>query len=87
MARPSADIIVSTQITDTLAIDILSAASLYTILYQDKPFSIRQRYWGARGEFPKYIRTTFPYKKSAENLAEKLNEQFMTTEFKVAKLL
>jgi len=87
MARPSAEIINSTQVTDQLAIDILSAGALWVILYRDQPFSIRQRYWGSRGEFPKYIRTVFPHKKSAENLAKKLNEQFITDEFVVTKLL
>ena len=87
MARPSAEIINSIQVTDQLGIDILTAESLWVILYRDKPFSIRQRYWGMNGEFPKYIRTVFPHKKSAENLAKKLNEQFITDEFVVSKLL
>lgn len=87
MARPSADVIVSTQITDLLAIDILVSEGLWAIVYKDQPFSIRHRYWGARGEFPKYARTTFPHKKSAENLAKKLNEYFFTDEFAVTKIL
>ena len=87
MARPAAQVINSTQVTDQLGIDILTAEALWVILYRDKPFSIRQRYWGANGEFPKYIRTVFPHKKSAENLAKKLNEQFITDEFVVSKLL
>jgi hypothetical protein len=56
-------------------------------LYRAKPFSIRHRYWGAHGEFPKYIRTVFPHKSSAENLAKKLNEHFITDEFVVSKIL
>ena len=87
MARPQAEVLNSIQVTDQFGIDILAAESLYVILYRDQPFSIRQRYWGARGEFPKYIRTTFPHKKSAENLAAKLNEHFITDEFVVSKIL
>jgi len=87
MARPSAEIINSIQVTDQFGIDILTAEALWVILYRDKPFSIRQRYWGANGEFPKYLRTTFPHKRSAENLAAKLNEQFITDEFVVTKIL
>jgi hypothetical protein len=87
MARPPAEIINSRQVTDEFGIDILTTQSLWAILYRDKPFSIRYRYWGARGEFPKYIRTVFPHKKSAENLAKKLNEHFITDEFVVAKIL
>jgi hypothetical protein len=87
MARPSADVKTTTQVNDTLAIDILAVQGLYVVLYQGQPFSIRQRYWGARGEFPKYVATTFPHKKSAENLADKFNEHFMTTEFTVTKIL
>jgi len=87
MSRPAAEIINSVQVNDQLGIDILETESLWVILYRDRPFSIRQRYWGTRGEFPKYIRTTFPHKKSAENLAAKLNLQFITDEFVVTKLL
>lgn len=87
MARPAAEVINSIQVTDQLGIDILTAESLWVILYQDKPFSIRQRHWGASGEFPKYIRTVFPHKSSAENLAKKLNEYFFTDEFVVTKIL
>ena len=87
MARPQAEIINSIQVTDQLGIDILAAEALWVILYRDKPFSIRQRYWGAKGEFPKYLRTTFPHKKSADNLATKLNLQFITDEFVVTKIL
>jgi hypothetical protein len=87
MARPSAEIINSIQVTDQFGIDILSAGGLYAIVYRDKPFSIRHRYWGIKGEFPKYIRTVFPHKKSAENLAKKLNDHFITDEFIVSKIL
>jgi hypothetical protein len=87
MARPQAEIINSIQVTDQFGIDILAAKSLYAIVYRDKPFSIRHRYWGIKGEFPKYIRTVFPHKSSAENLAKKLNEHFITDEFVVAKIL
>jgi hypothetical protein len=87
MARPSAEVLNSIQVDEDLGIDILSAEGLYAIVYRDRPFSIRYRYWGTNGEFPKYIRTVFPHKKSAENLAKRLNEQFITNEFVVAKIL
>jgi hypothetical protein len=87
MARPAAEVLNSIQVNEDLGIDILSAGGLYAILYRDKPFSIRQRYWGMNGEFPKYIRTVFPHKSSAENLAKKLNEHFITDEFVVTKIL
>ena len=87
MARPAAEIINSTQVNDEFGIDILSVGGLYAIVYRDKPFSIRQRYWSMNGEFPKYFRTVFPHKSSAENLAKKLNEYFNTKDFVVAKIL
>ena len=87
MARPQAEVINSIQVNEEFGIDILTASGLWAILYRSKPFSIKQRYWGARGEFPKYIRTVFPHKKSAENLAAKLNEYFITDEFVVSKIL
>jgi hypothetical protein len=87
MARPSAEVLNSIQVTEEFGIDILTAQSLWVILYRDLPFSIRYRYWGTNGEFPKYIRTVFPHKSSAENLAKKLNERFITDEFVVTKIL
>jgi hypothetical protein len=87
MVRPSAETINSIQVTDQFGIDILESAGLWAIMYREKPFSIRQRHWGTRGEFPKYIRTVFPHRSSAENLAKKLNEYFITDEFVVKQIL
>jgi hypothetical protein len=87
MARPAAEVINSRQVTNDFGIDILSTATLWAIIYQEQPFSIRYRYWGMNGEFPKYIRTVFPHKSSADNLAKRLNEYFFTEDFTVVKVL
>lgn len=87
MARPAANIITSIQINDFLAIDILEASALWVIMYKDQPFSIRQRRWSHKGEFPKYLRTVFPHRRSAENSAKKLNQQFNTRDFTVKKII
>ena len=87
MARPPATTILSTQIDDFHGIEILNAESLYTVLYQDQPINVKNKYWNAQGEFKKYNKTTYTSKSPAENLAKKLNELFFTDEFTVKKIL
>jgi hypothetical protein len=87
MARPSATILLSTNLDDFNNLEVLSADSLYTVVYKDKPINIKNKYWSARGEFNKYTKTTYPNKKSADNLAAKLNKLFFTDEFTVKKIL
>ena len=87
MARPGAEILLSTQVDDLTGIEVLSAPALYTVLYKDQPINIRNKYWSARGEFNKYTRTTYPSAKPAENLAKKLNELFFCRDFTAKKIL
>jgi hypothetical protein len=87
MSRPSATILLSKNIDDYTGIEILNATSLYTVLYKDRPINVKNKYWNARGEFNKYTRTTYPNAAPADNLAEKLNELFFTTDFTVKKIL
>lgn len=87
MARPGAEILLSTQIDDLVGIEVLNAESLYTVLYKNQPINIRNKYWSARGEFNKYTKTTYASAKPAENLARKLNELFFCEDFTAKKIL
>lgn len=87
MVRPSAKIIIKTEVTDYLGVDILEATSLYAVLYKDQPFNIRQRYWSAQGEMTKYPKIVYPSLAAANNLAKKLNQQFFTEDFTVKKII
>jgi hypothetical protein len=87
MSRPAAEIILSTEVDDFNGIDVLTASALYTVLYKDRPINLKTRYWNARGEFKKYLRTTYPSIKPAENLANKLNLQFNCSDFTAKKII
>lgn len=87
MARPSASIIISTQLNDQLGIDILQAPGQWIVLYKEQPVNIRQRYWDIKGELPKYMRTSFPNANPAQRLAAKLNAAFFTEDFTVKKII
>ena len=87
MARPPATILLSRQLDDFTVIEVLDAEGLYAVLYKDLPFNLKTESWTERGELKKYVRTTYPNKKPAENLAKKLNKDFFTTEFTVRKII
>jgi hypothetical protein len=87
MARPPARLITTTAVNELQHIDILEASSLYAVLYQQQPFNMKSRYTTVHGEFKKYIRTVFPNKKAAENLAKKLNNNFNCSDFSVTKAM
>jgi len=87
MARPPATILLSRQLDDFTGIEVLDAQGLYAVLYKDLPFNLKTESWTERGELKKYVRTTYPNKKPADNLAKKLNKDFFTTEFTVRKII
>ena len=87
MTRPSANLIMKTEVTDFMGIDILEAQGLYAVLYKDQPFNIRQRYWTAQGELTKYPKIVYPSEAAARNLAKKLNKYFFTEDFTVRKII
>jgi hypothetical protein len=87
MARPPATILLSRQLDDFTVIEVLDAEGLYAVLYKDLPFNLKTESWTERGELKKYVRTTYPNKKPADNLAKKLNKDFFTNDFTVVKIL
>lgn len=87
MARPQATILMKKQLSDYLSVEVLAASALYAVVYKSQPFNLKQRYWNARGELIKYPKTTFPNQAPADNLADKLNREFFTTDFTVVKIL
>jgi hypothetical protein len=87
MARPQAEILLTTNQTDTLTTDVMAAQGLWAVLYKDKPVNVRNRYWTDRGETIKYTKSVYPYSAPAKNLAEKLNAMYYTEDFTVVKIL
>ena len=87
MARPGATILLSRQLDDFNSVEVLSAPGLYAVLYKDQPFNLKTEHWTERGELKKYLKVVYPNLAPAENLAKKLNRDFFTDEFTVAKIL
>jgi hypothetical protein len=87
MARPAAKLLLTKEFTNSQGIDVMTACSLYAVLYKDKPITVKQRYYGGMGLVNKYSKTVFPNLAPAENLCTKLNTEFDTLEFSVKKIL
>jgi hypothetical protein len=87
MARPTSKTILSITDDDNIKYEILEVESLYAVVYQDKVFSMRNTYPSLTYTGTKYPKYVYPTKKVAENLAQKLNNLFASTDFKVIKLI
>lgn len=86
MARPKTKTILKTE-KNSIIYEILEVESLYAVVYKDKIFSMRNTYPTLSHSGTKYPKYVYPTKKVADNLAEKLNDLFDTTDFKVIKLI
>jgi hypothetical protein len=87
MTRPPAKTLLTLDYTEETGLDILAAESLYAVLYLDQPINVKQRYFCIRGPLNKYSKTVYPSLKPAQNLCNKLNTEFNTTDFSVKKVL
>ena len=87
MSRPKPHVLLSKELTDVTGIDILRATSLYAVLYKLQPINIKQRYFCISGAINKYPKTVFTNRAPAENLAKKLNREFLSEDFTVTKIL
>jgi hypothetical protein len=87
MARPNAKILLSKDYTQETGIDILSADSLYAVVYKGLPINVKQRYFCISGAINKYPKSVFTNRAPAENLAEKLNTEFGCMDFSAVKIL
>ena len=87
MARPKPQILLSLEYTDSTGIDVLAATNLYAVLYRSQPINLKQRYFCISGVINKYPKSVFASASPAENLAKKLNTEFLCTDFTVAQIL
>jgi hypothetical protein len=85
MSRPSRETIITIETPDC-QIDIVTANSLYTVLYKNQPFNIRKKYFIWKGKTMKSQYATYPTEAPAKNLANKLNNLFETTDFTIHKI-
>ena len=68
------------QVTDIDTVDIIPQPQQWTVTYRGDLICVCRRRLSKQ---PKYQRTVFATRKPAQNLADKLNQQFNTSEFTV----
>jgi len=83
--RPEPDILMSSE-RECNHVDIIVSEHVYSIAYQGQHVTLRTRQQKLEGQRFKYPRCQFPTKKVAENLVNKLNTEFNTTDFAVIRL-
>lgn len=83
MARPAPNIIRSTHDHLSNQWDILEGNSLYVIVYDNRPISIRQHIFSLNSNGFKYRKLSYTHLASANNQAKKLNKLFQTDLFSV----
>jgi len=88
MARPKPTIIMEYPNKVNLKTEqILEADAVYAVFYRDKPINVRTISSYVTKLGPKYKKSIFPNSGFALHLAERLNDQFNTTEYTVHKLI
>lgn len=84
MARPSAEIIMSTITPAGLLVDVLEVEKTYAVCLDGKPISVREDA-GSTGQTNRYRRVYFANPAHAHRRAKQLNELFGTDRFKVVE--
>lgn len=88
MSRPRPNILLESINKHTYkAEQVLSAGAIFSVYYQGNPINLRILNTLVSYPGPKYKKVSFSNPGHAFNLAERLNKQFDTEEFKVIKLL
>jgi hypothetical protein len=60
----------------------------FAVMYQGRSFQLRKKFnYMGYPPLVKYLKTVFPAHAHAKNLAQRLNEQFNTTEFSVIETI
>lgn len=83
MSRPQPNVLLSTVDSNYTQWEVLEGTSLYIILYDNKPFNLRQIYNTYNNNGYKYRKLSYVNEASANNQAKKLNKIFQTTLFSV----
>ena len=83
MSRPKANILQSTRDHKDQQWDIIEETSYYVILYNGKPFNLRQHIFSLYNSGYKYHKLSYCNLAAANNMVNKLNKLFQTTLFSV----
>lgn len=87
MARPKPHILLEQIDKKTYNTDqILESDAIWAVFYKKSAFNLKSFNSLTSHPGPKYKKTSFSNPGHAINLAEKLNEQFNTSDFEVVKL-
>jgi len=83
--RPSPKILLHHPVSDYFEIQIAHADAWWVVSYQHKPFQLREI--ERHTSLKKYMKNGSPHRSTAQNLADRLNTIFQTTEFRATKVL
>ena len=86
MSRPRPKILLEHDL-DNLIIQVLAAEKLWAVVYKGEPITLRKLSWAVDGEHKKYMRNSFTNQANCQNLADRLNHWFKTTDFTVKRVL
>lgn len=86
MARPKPNIIIERSDANYNTEQILEAAAIYAVYYENKPINIRSLNSLVNYPGPKYKKVSFSNSGHAFNLSDRLNKKFNTHKFTVVKL-
>tara|TARA_R110000868_G_scaffold79428_1_gene226102 strand:+ start:715 stop:978 length:264 start_codon:yes stop_codon:yes gene_type:complete len=87
MSRPKPLILLNKQLANGGEVEILAAESMYMVVYKNKAFNLRNKYWRDLAPAFVYKKLTFPSPAPAVNLAKKLNQMFFTSDFTVRQII
>ena len=85
MSKPSKPVLQThTDRTTWIRTDILQAPRCWSVVRDGEAIAVRTT--STQGPF-RYIRSQFPSRAHAENLAERLNQMFHTTSYQVVEII
>jgi|TARA_R110002074_G_scaffold166722_8_gene327508 hypothetical protein len=87
MARPKPNIIIEYTDRNYNSEQILEAAAIFAVFYENKPVNLRSLNALVNYPGPKYKKISFSNSGHAFSLSDRLNKKFDTNKFTVVKLL
>ena len=85
MGRKSQDLLLRDLDDMGTEFDVLRAVGIWAVTFEGEIISLRERNQYSSSH-TKYIRTSFPTRVAAENVAKKLNHRFKTMGFQALRL-
>jgi hypothetical protein len=83
--RPTPKILLQQPVSDFFEMQVAHAEAWWIVTFQNRPIQLREI--ERHTPHKKYIKNGSPHRTTAENLADRMNTIFQTTEFRATKVL